>query len=813
MAGLVPAIHVFLAATKGCVDARDKRGHDGLLGCPFPGLSMNDAARPFTPRVEDEPLVTGRGRFVDDDHAGDMAFGCFVRSPHAHARILAIDTGTARSSPGVLAVLTAADMRELGSLSRHPPTQGRHGTAIIQPHRPALAGDIVRHVGEAVALVVATSATLAQDAAELVSVDYDELPAVAAAVEAVRDGAPQIWPQAPGNLAFDWPGPQPSEDNEREVERIIATAARVARITVIDQRITAATLEPRGATARFDPASGAYTLRVCSQGPGFLRDGLLPVMGLTADKLRVITEDVGGAFGMKTPAYPEYPALLVAAKTIGRPVHWMSTRSEAFVSDNQARDMRLSGELALDASGRFLALRVRSLANLGAYVGAFAVRVAADNFARCFPGQYRIPKIDIGVTCAFTNSLPTAPYRGAGRPEANYLIERLVEEAARVTGLAPEKIRRKNLIPRSAIPYKTAVGTTYDSGDFTAVFDKALAASGYAQFATRKREAYRRGRRRGIGISCFLEHAGGVPTESAALRFPADGTLTVALGVHATGQGHATIFSRLAAERLGIAPERVRVRQGDTALAIGAGAAATASRTTIMAGAALVRSIDILVDKGKRIAAQLLEAAESDVVYADGAFAVAGTDRRLTLFELADRAAALAARGDLLESLDTSATVDTPQAFPNGCHIAEVEIDPDTGVVRVVAYTAVDDGGNILDHTLAEGQIHGGIAQGLGQALLEQLVYDADGQLVTGSFVDYGLPRATDMPPIAMRDHPVPATTNPLGVKGVGEAGTIGSLAAIMNAIADAVGGEAGARLDMPATPEKIWRACRSASA
>jgi carbon-monoxide dehydrogenase large subunit len=387
------------------------------------------------------------------------------------------------------------------------------------------------------------------------------------------------------------------------------------------------------------------------------------------------------------------------------------------------------------------------------------------------------------------------------------VLERLVEEAARITGIGRDKLRRRNLIPPSAIPYTTAIGTVFDSGDFPAVFDKAIAAADYSGFAKRRREAAKRGKRRGIGISCFLEHSGGVPTESAALLFPGDGTLIVGIGVHSTGQGHATVYRRLVAERLGIPLERVRVRAGDTALGIGAGAASTASRSSMTVGAAVVHTVDSLVEKGRRIAAGLLEAGESDIVYADGTFSVTGTDSRLALFDLATRAAELAKAGKLAETLDTRETTDTPQAYPNGCHIAEVEIDADTGVVQAIAYTAVDDGGNILDHTLVEGQIHGGLAQGLGQALMETLIYDADGQLVTGSFMDYAMPRASDMPPVAVLDHPVPTPTNPLGVKGVGEAGTTGALAAFMLAIADAIPGEAGARLDMPATPEKVWRA------
>jgi carbon-monoxide dehydrogenase large subunit len=485
----------------------------------------------------------------------------------------------------------------------------------------------------------------------------------------------------------------------------------------------------------------------------------------------------------------------------------MSTRAEACLSDNQARDMLTEGELALDEKGKFLALRVRNLVNLGAFMGAVGAHLATNNFTRCFPTMYRIEHLDIQVRCTFTNTIPTAPFRGAGRPEANYILERLVDEAARLTGIDRGKLRRRNLIAPKQIPFKTAVGTTYDSGDFPAVFDKAVALADVAGFAKRKREAQKRGKRLGLGISCLLEHSGGTPTESAALVFTEDDRLTVVLGVHSTGQGHATVYKRLAAELLGISPDRVFVRQGDSALGVGNGAS-VGSRSTMTAGTALVRTVETLIEKGRRIAANVLEAGEQDIVYRDGAFAVTGTDRRVGLFELAREADARKRRGEIAENLDTRQSADTPQTFPNGCHIAEVEVDPMTGETQVLSYTAVDDAGNIMDHTLIEGQVHGGIAQGLGQALLEHTVYDKDnGQLLSGSFMDYGMPRATDMPAFRIADVIVPATTNPLGVKGAGEAGTTGSLAAIMNAIADAI--PAAAHMDMPATPEKVWKACR----
>jgi carbon-monoxide dehydrogenase large subunit len=770
--------------------------------------ASNAAGRKPLLRLEDEALLRGRGRFVDDAPLPRQVYGVFVRSPHAHARINGIDAAGAQGTDGVLAVLTAADLKAagVGKIHSHFPMTGRGGVGLIDPARPALAQERVMHVGQPVALVVATSAALAQDAAERVSVDYQELPAVTDGREAVAPGAPQLWPQAPGNLSFDWQMPASTDGaNEREVSRIMASAPLVARVSQFSQRIAAVSMEPRGATADYDAVSDRFTMRVCSQSAIVMRDALVGATGIVADKLRVVTEDVGGGFGMKSPIYPEYPALLVAAKTLERPVHWVATRAESFLSDNQARDMFADGELALDRQGKFLALRLSCLVNLGAYVGFVGIHLATNNFARCLPAMYHIPAIDVRVRCAFTNTVPTAPYRGAGRPEANYLIERLVEEAARITGIAPDKIRRRNLIPPSAIPYKTPVGTTYDSGDFPAVFDKAFALAAHGEFPKRRREAGKRGKLRGIGICCFLEHAGGMPTEGAGLAFPG-GIVELQLGSQSTGQAHASVFPRVVAQQLGIPADRVVLRQGDSGLGV-ASASSVASRTTITAGTAIVRAAEAVIRKGRKLASDALEAAEADIVYDGGVFAVAGTDRRIGLLDLAAQAKERKRRGDIAEDLDTRLTADTPQTFPNGCHIAEVEIDPEIGSVALVGYVAVDDCGNVLDHMVVEGQVHGAIVQGMGQVLLEHLVYDGGGQLVTGSFMDYAMPRASDVPPLMAAEQSVPATTNPLGVKGVGEAGTTGSLAAIMNAIADAVPG--AAHLDMPATSEKIWAACR----
>jgi carbon-monoxide dehydrogenase large subunit len=762
-------------------------------------------------RVEDFRLIRGEGRFADDLRLPGQLVGTFVRSPHAHARIVSVDCTAARQAPGVIDALTAHDMQAaaIGNLSAPPPMTGRDGRSLIVPFRPALAGDRVRHVGDAVALVVAETPQAALDAAELVAIEYEELPAATSSEAVLAAEARQLWPEAAGNVAIDWPGPVPDATNEAEVERILHEAAHRVRIKVVNQRVAGVPLEPRGATASFDPASGRYTLHVGSQGVGPLRAQLAAIMGVEPRAIRVLTDDVGGGFGLKTPAYPEYPALMIAARKLGRPVHWIATRAESFLTDNQGRDNVTTAELALDSDGRFLALRVDAVTNVGAYVSPLGVHIATNNFGRCFPTVYDIPRLAIGVRCVFSNTVPTGPYRGAGRPEANYVMERLVEAAARQIGIDTVALRRRNLVRPVALPHATAVGTVIDSGEFEAILDRALALSSYASFEDRRRAAAAERKLRGIGISMFLEHAGGMPLEGADLSFAEPGRVVLGLGVQSTGQGHATLFRDMLARQLGIPSERVIVRQGDSDLGL-RGGPSVASRSTMTVSAAALTAVELLIEKGRRLAADALEAAASDIVYSAGAFEVVGTDRRIGLFDLAERAAAMKARGETGESLDTRAEVETPQSFPNGCHVAEVEIDAETGRVRIVNYVAVDDCGTVLNHTLVEGQVLGGLAQGIGQALLEEVVYaPGSGQLVSGTFNDYAMPRADVMPPVLAAEHPVPCRTNPLGVKGVGEAGTTGAMAAVMNAIADAIPGGRGTDLQMPATPEKVWRACQ----
>ena len=757
-------------------------------------------------RVEDTRLIRGEGRFADDLKLDGQLFGAFVRSPHAHARIHSLSVEDALAVPGVVDVVTAADIEAagVGNISRPRPLANPGGAPQIVPHRPALAGEKVAHAGEAVALVVAETLTAAIDAADLVAVDYDPLPAVAQALDALAGDAPQIWPEAAGNMALDWAGPKAIFQSGPDVDRIVSEARHRVDIRAVNQRISGAPLETRGATAVFDAATESFTLHAPSQSAHVLKAQFCAIMGLTPDKLRVLSGDVGGAFGLKTAAYPEYAALLVAARKVGRPVHWMSTRSEAFLTDNQARDQVCDATLALDENGRFLALKIAAVTNLGAYVTAAGAGIATENFAVCFPGIYDIPDVSVRVRLAFTNTAPTGPYRGAGRPEANYVMERLVDAAARQIGADPVDLRRRNIIAAEAMPYRSALGNVYDSGDFSDVLATAVDVAQTSGFAARRSESERRGKLRGLGVSCFLEHAGG--GDEGAVLEAGDGKIVVRLGVHPSGQGHATLFRDLVADRLGIAPDHVVIEQGDSDLPI-RGRPAVGSRSTNAVGGAIVEGVNGLVAKARGLAAEQFGVDGKTVDYRDGYLQVADTNHRMTLFDLADRLARNGSNG----ALTTVAQAESPTTYPNGCHIAEVEIDPETGKVALVGYVAADDCGVVMDHMLADAQVVGSAVQGIGQALLESIVYDDDGQLITGTLLDYAMPRAADIPDIAAVFRPTRCRTNELGVKGVGEAGTTAAIAAVMNAIADAIPDGKGADIDMPATAEKVWQACRIA--
>jgi carbon-monoxide dehydrogenase large subunit len=754
-------------------------------------------------RVEDEALLKGLGRYTSDTHEPRQAQAVFLRAPMAAAEIRSIDVAAARKAPGVLAVLTSDDLAATGSLASPIPVPGRNGSQTVVPPMPALAGKRVVHAGQPVAAVIAETLAQAMDASELIEVDYNESDPVADVRDAIKPGAPQVWPEAPGNIALDftWPMSEGGSNN-KEVDALIASAAVVARLSLAHQRLAVASMEARAASALYDSASGEYTLRTGSQSVWLISNHLAKIFGVKPEQMRVISGDVGGAFGMKTDVYPEYVAVLAAAKKLGRPVHWHSLRDEAFLSDHQARDMVTEGELALDKDGNFLALRVKVIANLGAFASGAGPLTPTINLARCFPSVYRIPRVACDVRLVFTNTVRTGPYRGAGRPEANYLMERLIEEAAKISGIDAVALRRRNFIKPAEIPYKSATGTVYDSGDFPAVFEKALELADFKNFPSRKARSEAKGKRRGLGISCFLEHSGALPPEGASISFPGDGKLVVGLGAQSTGQGHLTVFAQLASQKFGIDFKSVVVREGDTRLNV-EGHGSFASRSMGAAGSALFHAAEAVIEKGKKAAAKILEAAEADLSYRNGFFEVTGTDRRVSIFEAAKK-----------ENLDTNLVSNTPQHFPNGCHIAELEIDPETGAVEMIAYNGADDSGRLINKMIVEGQVHGGMAQGLGQALMENAVYDKTGQLLAGSFMDYAMPRAADMPPTLNEAFlELPCTTNPIGVKGAGEAGTTGALAAIMNAIAAALPGDAGRYLDMPATPLKLWQALQKAAA
>jgi carbon-monoxide dehydrogenase large subunit len=764
------------------------------------------------PRTEDWRLLRGRGRYTDDITLPREARLYVLRSPHAAARIRSIDTTVARAAGGVLAIVTGADaMKEgFGTFASRVTRQRPDGRPnLVPPYRP-LAVERVRHVGEPVAAVVAETLDQAKDAAELIEIDYEILPAVTDTAEAAQPGAPAVWDEAPDNVCFLHKiGDRPAAD------AAFGRAHHVARERFVITRVTTNSMEGRTALAAYDEREDRYTLYAGLQGPHGMRQEIAGVFRLPLTRFRVISPDVGGAFGMKGSIYPEYILTLWTARLVGRPVKWIAERSEGLISDDQARDNRSTVELALDKDGKFLALRVNTVANLGAYLSSSGVHCPTNNLGG-LAGTYTIPALDVTVTGVFSNTLPTAAYRGAGRPEASYCIERIIDVAARGMSLDPTELRRRNMIPPAAMPYKTALAFTYDSGEFEAVMDKCLELADWRGFAARRAEARERGQLRGIGIASVIEQAGGPHggpmEEGAEIRFDPGGTATVLLGSHNHGQGHETVFRQLAEEYLGLPFDQVRVAYGDTD-AVYHGRGTFGSRTMTVGGLAFKGAAEKVIARGKEIAAHLLEASALDIEFADGRFAVAGTDRGIDLVEVA-KTSFLPARMKGLELGLTGNAVMAPadSSFPNGCHVCEVEIDPETGVTRLVRYTVVDDVGRVVNPLLLKGQIHGGIAMGAGQALLETMVYDREsGQMLSGSFMDYGMPRADDFCAFEVGSHDVPCRTNPLGVKGAGEAGTVGALPAVMNAVADALSPLGITRIDMPASAENVWRAIQTA--
>ncbi|HKM88468.1 MAG TPA: xanthine dehydrogenase family protein molybdopterin-binding subunit [Xanthobacteraceae bacterium] len=756
-------------------------------------------------RHEDLRLVTGQGRYTDDIILPRMTHAFVLRAPVAHAHIKRVDATAARHMPGVLFVATGEDVRAdgLGDVPCAVPLTNRNGTPRHNTPRPVLALGKVRHVGQPVALVVAETLTAARDAAEAIEVEYGQLPAVTEAKDAIAAGAPQLFDHIAGNVVFDW-------DNDvgdaRATEAVFAKASRVVTLELVNNRVVVNSMEPRNAIADYDVADGRSTLYTATQGPHFVRDPLAEaVLKIPKDRLRVITPNVGGAFGMKAFVYPEQALVVWASRKIGRPVKWQEDRSEGFVSDNQGRDHTTRAELALDDTGRFLGLRVSILANLGAYLSPFGSFVPTRS-TDLVSGLYLIGAIHINVKGVCTNTVPVCAYRGAGRPEAAYLIERLVDAAARELGSSPDAIRRVNFVPPSAMPYTSATKLVLDSGEFEKVMDRCMAAAEWSSFPERRAQSERSDKLRGIGMATYTERCGGGFPETASIEFK-DERVELVMGNQEYGTGLVTSYKQLVADQLGIAPDRIDVIMGDTdrtPVGLTGG-----SRAIAVAGVALYEAGRTIIDKGGQLAAHLLEVSMQDITFAEGAFSVPGTDLRVDLMEVAKAARDPAKLPPGMEpGLDTTHhRVPPAQTFPNGCHIVEVEIDPDTGVVAIERYTVVDDFGRTINPLLLEGQVHGGIVQGIGQALLEHTVYDSDsGQLLSGSFMDYAMPRAGDIPVFAFSTHNVPSTANPLGVKGAGEAGAVGAPPAIINAIVDALYRRVGLRhIDMPATPRRVW--------
>ncbi|MGQ9371882.1 xanthine dehydrogenase family protein molybdopterin-binding subunit [Azospirillum sp. ST 5-10] len=757
------------------------------------------------PRTEDPRLLTGRGRYTDDVSLPGQTWAAFVRSPHADALVHGVDTAEAAAAPGVLGVFTIADLDAdgIGAIPCQATVRNRDGSAMATPPRPVLARDRVRHVGEAVAMVVAESLDAARDAAELVMVDYEDRPAVTGLAEALEPDRPQLWDEVPGNLAFDW-----EKGDAAAVEAAFAGAARVVALDLVNNRVVANPMEGRACVGAVEEETGRLLLYVSSQGVHSMRAQLADALfKLPKDRIRVITPDVGGGFGMKLFMYPEYAACLWAARRLNRPVKWAAERTEAFLSDDHGRDHLTRTELALDKDGRFLAMRVNTLANMGAYLSNYGPFVPTDLYAPMFAGCYRTPLLYVRVKGVYTNTQPVDAYRGAGRPEAAYALERSVDHAARAAGLDPAEIRRRNFIPPDAMPYATPLGKTYDSGDFARNLEDALRLADVAGADARKAEARARGRRRGIGISTYIEACAGGGPEQATVEILKDGRAVLMIGTQSNGQGHETAYKQILADRLGIAPGDIEVVQGDTDR-VSWGSGTGGSRSVPVGGAALSKGIDQVVAKATDVAAELLEAAAVDLEFAGGVFTIAGTDRTVSLKQVAEKAAGMGAVA-FSERARWSPPADT---FPNGCHVCEVEVDPDTGMVEVARYTVVDDFGTVVNPLLLKGQVHGGVVQGIGQALHERVVFDPEsGQLLTGSLMDYGLPRAADAPPVTVELNCVPCATNALGMKGAGEAGAIGAPPAIVNAIVDALAEYGIAHLDMPATPEYLWRLIRNA--
>jgi carbon-monoxide dehydrogenase large subunit len=762
-------------------------------------------------RKEDDTLVRGKGKYTDDFNLPDQAYAWIVRSSHAHGIIRGIDAGPAKAMPGVLGVWTGTDFAAAGygPFTCALPLKSRDGTPLKQTNRLALMTDKVRYVGDPVAVVVAETLAQARDAAEAVVLDIEPLPAVTDPELAAKPGAPQLYDHIPDNVALDY-----HFGDAAKVEAAFAGAAHVTKLDIVNTRVAVVAMEPRAALASYDKASERFTIQVPTQGVVANRINLAKnILKVPNDKVHLLTANVGGSFGMKNVNYPEYVCILHAAKALGRPVKWTDERSTSFLSDSHGRAQKIHCELALDAEGRFLAVKVSGYGNLGAYITGVAPQPLSLNIGKNLASVYRTPLMTIDIKTVLTNTTLMGAYRGAGRPEANYFMERLIDRAADEMGINPLTMRKRNFIRPAQMPFNASSGMTYDSGDFQSVFNKALEISDHANFARRKKESRKRGKLRGIAVGSYLEVTAPPGVELGKIVFEDDGAVTLITGTLDYGQGHATPFAQVLSAQLGIPFERIKLVQGDSDL-VHAGNGTGGSRSITASGMAIVEASRLVIEKGKRAAAHLMEAAEADIEFADGRFTIAGTDRAIDIIELARRMREGQMPDGVPSSLDVDHTTQAvPSTFPNGCHVAEVEIDPETGIVQIVRYTGVNDFGTIVNPMLVAGQLHGGVAQGIGQALMECVSYDASGQPITGSFMDYALPRAEDIPLMEIADHPVPAASNPLGTKGCGEAGCAGSLSTLVNAVLDALSEYGITHIDMPLTPERVWRAIRDAKA
>jgi len=759
-------------------------------------------------RSEDPTLVRGQGCYSDDVSLAGQAYAVIVRSTVAHGVIKSIDTAAAKEMPGVLAIITAADLEGYGGFKCGLPLKNRDGSPIHQTPRPALAADKVRFVGDPVACVIAETVAQAKDAAEAVMLDIDPLPPVLDPAEAVKPGAPQLYDAVPNNLALDY-----HYGDAEKVAEAFAKAKHVTRLETSNQRMVVAPMEPRAAVGEYDAATERWTLHSSSQGVFGMKTNLVDILGTSADKVRVLTGQVGGSFGMKASVFPEYICILHGARVLGRPVKWTDERSGSFVSDYHGRAQGMTIEIAFDDKAHITALRLSGYGDMGGYLSPFSPLFSTLNQVKNIASVYRTPLIEVATKCVFTTTVPITAYRGAGRPEGNYYVERAIDIAATEMGIDRLELRKRNMIRKGDLPFKAASGMTYDSGDFLGVLKQALEAADYAGFKKRKRESKKAGKLRGIGIGTYLEVTAGGGKELGDIHFEPDGSVTIITGTMDFGMGHATTFAQILSDKLGVPFDRIRTVEGDSdRMSFGGGSGG--SKSVMFAGTALTESAELVIERGKQIASYVLEASAGDIEFKAGRFTIAGTDRSVGLMELAER---LHGGLKLPEGAPTSLDVDhvgndaVPSAFPNGCHIAEVEVDPDTGAARVVGYTAVNDLGTVINPLLVEGQIQGGVVQGLGQVLLEKAVYDEDGQLVTGSFMDYAMPRAHDASMIKVEMHPVPTKSNPLGAKGCGEAGTSGALPTVANAVVDALSDLGIRHLEMPMTPARIWEAIETA--